>query len=317
MSNPSDEPRDEFPPDPDEVSDTGAWIEFTKQVDGETVEGRIRVRREGTDFRYDYEIGNIEDTTARLWDRGHDGRFVGWRLVKEITESLEAAGVILPEEADARVERQEAEFEAEITAQKNEYDRAMRATPLRFSVEEMTHTGATAGWGKTERTAWVLMPTVGNRAVDFENERERFLTDEEECALYALTDLLGETAHVPNAEGEDNPFTADDRGEEFTVDEVAARVDGFDDAVRAVERRREKTAAWEELVDEFPVLAGVDTDAETARDALDEAAADGEPVSITTTSARCSDPSEECSLDRVTYRATPDGEIETDRSHTW
>jgi len=59
------------------------------------------------------------------------------------------------------------------------------------------------------------------------------------------------------------------------------------------------------------------TDEEREQDALDEAAETGERVEINTTTTDCNDPSKECSLDRVTRYATPDGEIETERTHTY
>jgi len=59
------------------------------------------------------------------------------------------------------------------------------------------------------------------------------------------------------------------------------------------------------------------TKEEREQDALDEAAETGEEVVLESGTAPCSDPSEECNLDHVSRVATPDGEIETRRTHTW
>jgi len=56
---------------------------------------------------------------------------------------------------------------------------------------------------------------------------------------------------------------------------------------------------------------------ERDQDALDEAAETGEKVVISTSTTSCNEPREECNLDRVTRVATPEGEIETRRTHTY
>ena len=56
---------------------------------------------------------------------------------------------------------------------------------------------------------------------------------------------------------------------------------------------------------------------EREQDALDEAAESDEEVVVWRDTARCNDSREECNLDHVTRVATPDGEIETRRTHTW
>lgn len=66
------------------------------------------------------------------------------------------------------------------------------------------------------------------------------------------------------------------------------------------------------------LLADPRTDEEKEQDALDEAAETGEEVVISkTTAAECNDPSKECNLDHVTRVATPDGDVETRRTHTY
>lgn len=50
---------------------------------------------------------------------------------------------------------------------------------------------------------------------------------------------------------------------------------------------------------------------------FDEAKTTGKPVVIRTWTDDCDDPHEECSLDRVTEYAMPDGTTKTERRHTW
>jgi len=59
------------------------------------------------------------------------------------------------------------------------------------------------------------------------------------------------------------------------------------------------------------------TPEERDEDALDEAAETDEEVVISRTTTDCDDPNKECTLDRVTRVATPEGEIEARRTHTY
>jgi hypothetical protein len=56
---------------------------------------------------------------------------------------------------------------------------------------------------------------------------------------------------------------------------------------------------------------------EKDQDALEESAEIGEEVVISKTTTYCNDSSKECNLDHVTRVATPEGEIETRRTHTY
>ena len=59
------------------------------------------------------------------------------------------------------------------------------------------------------------------------------------------------------------------------------------------------------------------TSEEKDQDALDEAAETGEEVIISESTTYCNDPSKECNIDYVTRLATPEGDIETRRTHTY
>lgn len=56
---------------------------------------------------------------------------------------------------------------------------------------------------------------------------------------------------------------------------------------------------------------------EEVQEAIEEAKESGEKVEIDSRSTTCNDSSRECGVDTVTRYATPDGEIETDRRHTY
>jgi len=65
------------------------------------------------------------------------------------------------------------------------------------------------------------------------------------------------------------------------------------------------------------ILEDVRTRDEIEQDALDEAAESGEEVVINKSTTGCNDSSKECNLDHVARVATPDGDIETRRTHTY
>lgn len=65
------------------------------------------------------------------------------------------------------------------------------------------------------------------------------------------------------------------------------------------------------------LLNDLRTREEKDQDALDEAADTGEEVVINKSTTDCNDPKKECNLDHVARVATPAGEIETRRTHTY
>jgi len=69
--------------------------------------------------------------------------------------------------------------------------------------------------------------------------------------------------------------------------------------------------AWELLPD------GHQTAEQRDQDALDEAQETGEEVIITSATIGCNDDDRECNLDRASRVATPEGEIEKRRTHTY
>jgi len=56
---------------------------------------------------------------------------------------------------------------------------------------------------------------------------------------------------------------------------------------------------------------------EKEEDALDAAAETGEEVVVSSSTQRCNTQQKECNIDHVTTVATPDGDIETRRQHTY
>lgn len=65
------------------------------------------------------------------------------------------------------------------------------------------------------------------------------------------------------------------------------------------------------------ILDDARTSAEREQDALEEAADTGDEVVISRTTTSCNDSSRECSTDRVARVATPAGDVETRRTHTY
>lgn len=68
---------------------------------------------------------------------------------------------------------------------------------------------------------------------------------------------------------------------------------------------------------EHPELVGVQFNPNTVEAGFETAAETGERQVIARTGGPCTDPTEECNYDHVTYFATPEGEIDVKRTHTW
>ena len=101
----------------------------------------------------------------------------------------------------------------------------------------------------------------------------------------------------------------------YTVDPraVADAVPSPEDVAEAeAEREREEQIA--DLRSEHPELHGVGIE---NPDAFDDAEQAGERVKIGLRTTDCNDSSKECSLDRITLYATPDGDVVSERVHTY
>lgn len=83
-------------------------------------------------------------------------------------------------------------------------------------------------------------------------------------------------------------------GEEFT----------FSQAKKYAESKKEEKTETEKDLDKI-------------QEKIEEAKLTGYPVKIMSWTEECDDPKEECSLDRVTVYALPDGSRKTVREHTW
>lgn len=85
--------------------------------------------------------------------------------------------------------------------------------------------------------------------------------------------------------------------------------------VEAVVPREEiEKAKRDKLESEHPELRHVSIN---NLDAFDEAKKDGEKVEVADGTDSCNDRNKECNLDLITYYATPDGEVEKNRVHTY
>lgn len=214
----------------------------------------------------------------------------GSKLDDDLLETLQEDLAAMQEYASAK---REAEREAK------------RAAELTLTVQEVTfEQGHRTKYTREKR---VLVPSKASR----------YWTQEEADVVDALKRELGEADDKPLAEGEDNPLADVDEGEQFSIADVAAVVEGIDDVVDEIVDDREREQARADLREAHPELYGVSFDPGDVEAAFDEAAAADEPVTVATGISDCNDDARECSLDRVTYRATPAGEIDVDRTHTY
>lgn len=107
-------------------------------------------------------------------------------------------------------------------------------------------------------------------------------------------------------------------GDELTADRLREMLaDEFADEREERDTRKEREAAREELREEYPELSGLSFDPDKAHSVLAEAAETGERKAVATGGDRCNDPSEECSHDIITAYATPEGDVERERDHTY
>jgi len=276
--------------------DDGSGITFTFRAD--TDRGQIKWTAEwddGENSGYTDELSNkhsaiIYRHNPRINGEKTRGSKLDEEMLAALEEDLEAV-------KQYRTEKREAEEKAKL------------AEDLILTVKEIEYqTG-------THRTKY----TVSARVLK-PSKAERHWDEDEQKMMDALRRELGQSNDYPNAEGDDdteNPFEDVEDGTTFTVGEAAARVDGVEETLTEIDAELEREQAWEELVADYPALRGTNAEPETVRESLDEAAESGEKVQVASGTASCSDPNEECSLDRLTYYATPNGEIDVSRTHTY
>jgi hypothetical protein len=195
--------------------------------------------------------------------------------------------------------------------QKREAERQQKlAEDLTLTIKEITYKTGTHRT-KYTRKARVLVP----------HKNARHWREEEEVRMEALSIELGDADGKPLAESRDedanNPFESLDEGTELMLSEAIERVDGIDEVIEDVVSTRETREALEELHEEYPVLRDTNASPDEVEQAFEEAEETGEPVTVTTGTAPCNDRNKECNLDNLRYRATPDGEIEVNRTHTY
>lgn len=278
--------------DPDDGSD----ITFTFRVD--TDRGQIKWTAEWDGGENSGYTDELSDKHSAIIYR-HNPRINGekTRGSKLNDEMLGALKDDLEVVKQYRQEKREAERQAKL------------AEDLTLTVKKIEYqTG-------THRTKYTVSARVLKPSKD-----ERHWDEDEQKLMDALRRELGQSNDYPNAEGDDdteNPFEDVEDGTTFTVVEAAAHVDGVEDALAEMDAELEREQAKKELVADYPSLRGTNADPETVRESLNEAAETGEKIEVATASASCNDPSEECSLDRLTYYATPNGEIDVRRIHTY
>jgi len=262
------------------VPDRGGKIEWTASWDDEERTGysdELSSKHGAIMYRHDPRINGEKTRGSKIDD--------------DLFEALEHDLDAMQEYATAK---REAEREAKL------------AEDLTFTVEEISYETGTHRT-KYTREARVLVPSKASR----------YWTDEETDVVDALKRELGEADDKPLAEGENNPLADADEGAQYAPAELGDIVDGLDDVIEEIVDERETEAARDALRDEHPVLYGVSFDPADIEAGLEEATETDEPVTVATGISDCSDDDRECSLDRLTYQATPDGEIEARRTHTY
>lgn len=103
-----------------------------------------------------------------------------------------------------------------------------------------------------------------------------------------------------------------DVGDVLTVDEV-----DLQPYVEEVKQEKKTESKKEEIRNEHSELYGVDFDPCEFEEAKQEAIETGEKQEFASATTECTDSSEECNLDLVTYYVDKYGVVETERSHTW
>lgn len=259
-------------------------IEWTAEWDGGETSGytdELSDKHGAIMYRHNPRINGEKAQGSKLDDE----------MLAALTEDLEAA-------KQYRQEKREAEQQAK------------REEDLTLTIEEITYkTG-------THRTKY----TVSARVLK-PNKEERHWDESEQKLMNLLRRELGESNGYPNAEddGDDddeNPFERAEDGTEFMLVDAAAR-GVSEETFAAVRAEREREEAWDDLVDKYPTLRETNVDPFDAREAIKHAVESDERTEIAHSTDSCRDPSEECNLDQLTYYATPAGEIDVDRTHTY
>jgi hypothetical protein len=274
--------------------DDGTEIHFEFEANPET--GRIH-------WSAEWDGGSTSGRTSRMSESKSAILYRGARINGEKT----AGSKLEPEIFEALQDDLEA-----VQNYRNDLrdweDQKERRKDLTLTVTEISWESGTHRTKYTRR-ARVLSP----------NKAQRHWTDDEQDAMDALGRALGEANDLPKAEADEdktNPFDDIEEETEFSLDEAVDLADADDD-VQVVADEREREAALSELRDEHPELHGVEVDPQDVRDFFEEAEETGEPVEVASGNSRCSDRSKECDLDLLTYRATPEGEIDVKRTHTY
>lgn len=171
--------------------------------------------------------------------------------------------------------------------------------PLQYHVVEHEYKTGTHRT-KYHRSATVLKP----------NKREHDMTLSERRTYEALQDVLDTADDYPEL-SEDTEYSV---GDVLTLDDVADKT--VEETVDEIAEQEREDEQWQELVAEYPVLRDFPTNTDEVEGAFETAAETGEHEQIASVTRQCNEPSYECNLDKETAYATPDGDIETTRTHT-
>lgn len=295
---------DELPEEPDVETyehnatdpEDGSEIQFTFEADPDR--GSIRWTAEWDGGENSGHANELSDEHGAIIYRGspriNGEKTHGSKLPDEKLNALEED---LEAVQEYRKEKREAEEEA------------LLAQDLTLIVSEIEYKAG-------HRTKYTVVARVLKPSKD-----ERYWDEDEQKLMDAMRRELGESNDYPSAESDEdeaeNPFESLEEGTTLTVGEAASTVDGLEDTIEEIDAEIEREEAWTNLVDDYPQLRGSDADPARVREGFEEASDLGENVEVASGTASCNDAEEECSLDLLTYYATPDGDIDVARTHTY
>lgn len=261
-----------------------------------------------------YDLGNDEPVTTssadytpgsnRMEPSGteHDGRYIKSIAAPEISETL---GQIV---ADAREEYQNKRGIKPVN------ELAIDIPEIEFEVQEGTPQFPSSKSGQTmaPREALVVDPVEEDEAYD--RWHDAIVETTNRYQVWTGTPHKGtdDLLAPPKAEAGDRMSLGEYLDAWYTVDPQSVA-----DAVESPEVVAEKEAKKSkknEILSQHPELRRVSID---NLDAFDEAQDAGEQVVIGDSTSDCNDDGKQCNLDIITYIATPDGDVETTRTHTY
>ncbi|AGB38047.1 hypothetical protein [Natronococcus occultus] len=274
---------DDYPEEPPET------VELTVEKDGYTVDiehhgNRIRVTSTGK-----HEFAN----RVKLKDDDEYGKILETCDTVPIDGERQVACIKIPDDVYRRVQSISDEYDE----WKESAAEWVENQPLCMRVEKHEYT---TGW----RTKYHHENPVLKA-----NKMDVYLTHSEERLIDSLIDEYGAADGYPDVSDEDG-FS---EGDVFTAEELEERVAERVEEKEAEDREAER---WSEVCEQYPGVRSVGgATADEVLEAFEQAEQTGERLEIVTETTMCDGSAAECDIDHVTYYATPEGDVERNRTH--